>query len=669
MSSPALLLVDLQHGFLEDPRLRPPAALLVERAARLLEACRRRGLTVLHARFVTEPSGAGRLPHHAPADRWVCVRGTRSADPPPALAPRASEVVFEKHGYSAFAAPGLADHLRALSPDPLILAGLHLHACVRATALDAWELSLRVWIAGDATGSYDSLHADLTEVYLSERGIRFLDTSGLIESLDERPATPAAPAPSPSYPVASVGSWIAAGDAPTWEQRNPSEWSDVLGHVPLADREIVSRAVAGTAAAQQTWSRIGHARRLAVVTAWAEALEARADALAQVVVTEVGKPVREARLEIARGAETLRVLARRFEQAPAPAETAGGKVEARRRPCGVIAAVTPWNNPVAIPLAKIGPALLFGNGVVWKPALECPRTSLLLYEALVAVGAESAIVTIVFGGASTVRDLIAHPGVGAVSFTGSTRAGRQVVARCAHLCKPVQGELGGNNAAIVLSDCDLEAAACELCHAAFDFAGQGCTATRRLIVAAEVAEPFRAAFERAMRGLVVGLPAEASTRVGPVISRTKQRRVRGSIEECAASGIPVVSVDVEPRLLERGCWVPPTLVVAEDPGHPLVQEESFAPLAVLLTASHLDDALRLANQVPQGLVASLYSQDAQARARFLDEVEAGVLKLGQPTRGVHPDAPFSGWKESGFGPPEHGVWDVDAYTRWQAIYR
>jgi len=128
----------------------------------------------------------------------------------------------------------------------------------------------------------------------------------------------------------------------------------------------------------------------------------------------------------------------------------------------------------------------------------------------------------------------------------------------------------------------------------------------------------------------------------PVISRTKQRRVRASIEECVASGIPVVSADVEPRLLERGCWVPPTLVVAEDPGHPLVQEESFAPLAVLLTASHLDDALRLANQVPQGLVASLYSRDAQARARFLDEVEAGVLKLGQPTRGVHLDAPVLG---------------------------
>jgi acyl-CoA reductase-like NAD-dependent aldehyde dehydrogenase len=324
---------------------------------------------------------------------------------------------------------------------------------------------------------------------------------------------------------------------------------------------------------------------------------------------------------------------------------------------------------VAIPAAKLGAALLLGNAVVWKPALECSGTGIALHQSLIDAGVPTSVAAVVLGGVDTAEWLIRHPDIGFVSFTGSTAGGRRVAMLCAQHLKPVQAELGGNNAAIVADECDFDQAARELAHSAFDFAGQGCTATRRLIVLSRYRTSFIEAFSRAMQQICVGDPLAPMTDVGPLISRQRQIRISEALHGAQTRGAEMISRAIDPDLVARGCWLAPTLVLGLGPGDSLVQSESFAPVAVLQTVDTLDQAIGLEDSVPQGLGACLYSPSPETQNRFMEHVRAGVLKLNQPTRGTHPDAPFVGWKESGLGPPEHGVWDQDAFTRWQAIYR
>ena len=314
--------------------------------------------------------------------------------------------------------------------------------------------------------------------------------------------------------------------------------------------------------------------------------------------------------------------------------------------------------------------MALGNGVVWKPALECAATSRALIESLEHedVGVPPGLVSLVFGDATTARALVALDAVNAVTVTGSTRTGREGAAACGARITRLQAELGGNNAVLVTRDCDWPAAAREVALHAFGYAGQGCTATRRVVVPADIEEAFVAELEQAALGLAVGEPRREATAVGPMISMGRRRRVERRIELARREGARVFRTELEAGLAERGCWMAPTVVRGLSEGAALVQEETFAPLLVVQTARDFEDALRLCNAVPAGLVASIYSDDPAARARFLDTVEAGVVRINLPTRGLHLEAPFGGWKESSLGPPEHGVWDLDFYTRWQAVY-
>jgi acyl-CoA reductase-like NAD-dependent aldehyde dehydrogenase len=252
--------------------------------------------------------------------------------------------------------------------------------------------------------------------------------------------------------------------------------------------------------------------------------------------------------------------------------------------------------------------------------------------------------------------------------TGSTLTGRRAAALCAELGKPVQAELGGNNAAIVLADCDLEAEAQGLAQAAFSFAGQRCTAIRRIVVEERILARFTEALVTATRALVVGDPERAETQVGPLISPEHRDALAAAIARAAAGGARVLCGGGPPPGPTHGCFFLPTLVAGLAPQAPLVQEESFAPLAIVLPAADLDAAIEIANGVPQGLVAALCTRDAAAREVFARRVEAGILKLEPGVLAVHPEAPFGGWKASRIGPPEHGEWDREFYARPQAVY-
>ena len=641
---PALILIDLQRDYLDRPGLVPGERELLRGVAALLEGCRGAGVPVFHAVTLVRADGANRMPHWKEAGTWACREGTPGALAPAAVAPGEGEPVFAKDFYSAFDSPGLEAALAAGAVDTLILAGIYTHACVRATALDAYRRGYRVLIATDAIGSTDAEHARLTLSWLEGRASHGVPTAGILAML------------------AQAGTARDAGTPGTWLHRNPANRDEVLFEVPVAGARQVASAV-GRARGASAWGEVAPAERLARLSRWRGALEAARGSFVAALVRDVAKPVAEARGEFDYGMALLGNSLDSFASEETPA--ARTRLVVRHRPVGTVALVTPWNNPLAIAVGKLAPALAWGNAVVWKPALPGTRVARAVVDALEAAGLAE-VVQLVTGDGETGRHLVRQPGIDAVSFTGSLAAGRVVAAACGAAARPLQAELGGNNAVIVMGGIDVEAVAQEVAAAAFSFSGQRCTAPRRLIVDRAIRGPFEEALVAATRALRIGDPGEEATRIGPLVSREQQERIIALLS--SPSGGRVACGGGVPAGFERGCWLEPAIVADPDPASAIVKEESFGPVAVLLEAGGIEEALALANGVEHGLVASLFSNDSRHRDLFLRHMQAGMLAINRARPAFDAAAPFGGWKRSGHGPPEHGRWDREFYSRAQAIY-
>jgi acyl-CoA reductase-like NAD-dependent aldehyde dehydrogenase len=475
--------------------------------------------------------------------------------------------------------------------------------------------------------------------------------------------------PDRDFPVGSIASrWVYPDDHEWWEQRNPSAWQEIIGRVPQAAAGDVVAAAAAAQRAQREWAKSSLEARGDMLLAWASKLFGLKDELAATMALEIGKPISLGDEEVRFAVDLLRAAARGLDADCASNSRHKKPFTVRRCPIGVVGIITPWNNPVAIPVGKLGPAIAYGNGIVWKPALSAPRTSIAVFEALGEARCPVGLVNLLFGEKETARCLVSEPKVQAVSFTGSAKAGKIVARLSSRWPKPVQLELGGNNAALIMPDVNLERAGRELAASAFSFSGQRCTAPRRFIVHRKCRKRFEEALVSAIRSLRLGSPQDPSTQVGPLISRQKQREMLNLVRQSRSAGAKVLCGGRIPERWKEGCWFEPTVVFSRTPDLSVVQQESFGPVTVLLAARDFDHALDLLNGVPQGLVASLYSEDCAFREQFLERAECGVLKLNQTTLGVSPDFPFGGWKASGMGPFEHGSGDREFYTRPQTVY-
>jgi acyl-CoA reductase-like NAD-dependent aldehyde dehydrogenase/nicotinamidase-related amidase len=641
----ALLLVDLQHDFLRRPGVQPAPDDLVARTAELLEGCRARGLIVIHARTRTSRGGSDRMPHWVAAGTSLCVEGDTGEAPPPALAERDGEAVVRKRFFSAFETPALDTSLRATHVDELIVAGIYLHGCVRATVLDAYARGLRVTVVRDAVGSSEVLHAEITRDYLHGRAAAFASTREVLARLD--------------------GDGSASATADEYVHVAPARREAIVARVRFADATDIAVAVRSALNAAAGWNAVPIDRRVAALGRWRDALEARHEAIVAEMVREVGKPVVAAREEFGRALRHIDSTLRRAGDALAIA--AG--VEAAFRPLGVVALVTPWNNPVAIPVAKLAAALVQGNAIVWKPASQSTRCAALILEALRAAIDPIETVGMLHGDAECVRELVIHPAIAAVSMTGSEAAGEQVRALCAiHGGKPLQAELGGNNAAIVLADADLDAAVAALVTAAYSYSGQRCTAIRRLIVEAPVAAGLRERWCAATARLKVGEPEDENVEVGPLISERQLLRVERAVDRARAAGARCLVGGGRVRGRSQGWWFEPTLLECDDARADIVQQETFGPVAVLQVARDAAHAVELANAVPQGLLGAVFTRDPDARRRIGDALQVGILRLSGNIQAIEAEAPFGGWKSSQVGPPEHGAWDRHFFSRPQARY-
>ena len=525
-----------------------------------------------------------------------------------------------------------------------MVAGVYTHACVRETAVDAYERGFGVVIASDAVGSTEPAHAALTREWLEPRGAPFRTTRAILGDLG----------------FASEPEHI--------DHYDPCRSDQLLHVVSVAGPDDVRATAATAAAAQIEWAAWPVATRTERLSVWADVIAARAEALAELIVAEVGKPRAAADDEVRRAAAHVRTAVALARDGVVDDHDVAPGVGVRARPVGVVGILMPWNNPLALACGKIAPALAFGNAVVFKPAPEGIGTARSLIATLTEAGVPAGLVGLVTGGASTGEAIVDEPLVAAIAVTGSIATGRALIARCGQVAKPLQAELGGNNAAIVLADADLDAVVPALIRGAFSFAGQRCTAIRRFVVDEAVLHEFEVRAAAVIDQLVVGDPRDPSTEVGPLISTTARDRVDNVVRRAQADGARLVRGGATPSGFGHGAWYAPTLLVTHDRSSAIVQEETFGPVAVVQSASGLDDALVAANGVAQGLVMAVCTNDAIARQRVLDRAEVGIVQIGPGPLPVHPDAPFGGWKASGFGPPEHGEWDATFATRPQAVY-
>ncbi|MBT2387791.1 aldehyde dehydrogenase, partial [Streptomyces sp. ISL-11] len=403
------------------------------------------------------------------------------------------------------------------------------------------------------------------------------------------------------------------------------------------------------------WLGAGAAARSSALSAIAGAVEAATAELAALAVREVGKPLAEARAEVARTVAIWRYYAQApYEPTGALHETAGGPglLLTRRRPHGVAGLITPWNFPFAIPSWKAAPALAAGNTVVLKPAPEATACAQRL-AAVIQQALPDGVFTVVAGGAVEGNAVLST--ADAVSFTGSTAVGDAVVRAATARGVPVQAEMGGLNAAIVLPDADIARAAAHIASAIAGYAGQKCTATSRVIAVGAALDPLREALAEALRALPVGDPADPATVCGPLISglaRNRFDQARGELSVLAAGAAPD----------GPGWYAAPTLVEKVPPGHRLLREEVFAPLAVLLPADDLAHAVRITNGVPYGLVTSVHTAGLDAVLHGLDRLDTGMVRVNAPSTGVDFHLPFGGAKASGHGPREQGRAALEFYT-------
>jgi aldehyde dehydrogenase (NAD+) len=464
------------------------------------------------------------------------------------------------------------------------------------------------------------------------------------------------------------------GSGPTEERLNPADSTDVLDAVSSAQPADAARAVDAAAAAAPGWGARSAVARPQVLVRAAALIRERAGEIAAELTREVGKTRAEAQAEVLGGATILETIA-----ASAPWCARGDFVDryreaavgfTRRHPLGVVALITPWNFPFSNPCVKLAAALTAGNAVVWKPSPVAPMTAIALTACLVDAGLPAGVLNTLVGGDARVgQALVRDPRVAGVSFTGSTEVGQGLAPELAGRGARAQLELGGKNVMVVLDDADIDAAARAAATGAFGFAGQKCTSVSRVVVLPGIRDAFRDALVAETERLCVGVPTDPGTDLGPVISQAALKRHRSAIDAARSRGARLLTGGV--RLtdgLPDGGYLSPALLDRVGSTDPIAQDELFGPVLVLLEAADHDQAVGIANGTRFGLAASVYTADLGSAFVFADRLDAGVVKVNEPTPGLEPHLPVGGWKASGYGPPELGPSALDFFTRDKSVY-
>jgi alpha-ketoglutaric semialdehyde dehydrogenase len=468
------------------------------------------------------------------------------------------------------------------------------------------------------------------------------------------------------------GGWHAGGGVVV-EDRNPARPAECVATVASATTVDVDTAVAAARRATDEWARTPYHERAAVLTRAAAIVDVAVGQWGTELAAEEGKTRAEGIGEVRRAAEILRYCAGEADREAGELYASprrGERILVARRPIGVVAVVTPFNFPIAIPAWKIAPALVHGNTVVWKPAGTVPLLAVRLASALHDAGLPAGVLNLLLADGRTGGHLVGHGGIDAVTFTGSTVVGRAIAASCAGRGVPVQAEMGGKNAAVVLADADLDLAAEQVLLGAFRATGQKCTATSRLIVEAPVADEFVGEMARRASALVVGDPLAEGTQMGPLVTETALRAVLDGVAAAVAHGARPLTGGTQ-RLdgdLAEGWFAAPTVLELPSTDIDIWREELFGPVLGVVRADDPSAAFALAGDSVYGLSAAVFTNDLTRALTAVDDLDVGVLHVNSETAGADPHVPFGGVRHSGYGPKEQGRASREFFTHTTTVY-
>jgi acyl-CoA reductase-like NAD-dependent aldehyde dehydrogenase len=453
--------------------------------------------------------------------------------------------------------------------------------------------------------------------------------------------------------------------------RNPSDLTDVIGQYAQGTAEDVDRAVDAALQAAPAWADAGIQARADLLERVATQIVARRETLGRLLAREEGKTLNEATAEVTRAAQVFRFFsgeAVRVRGDSIESVRVGVDVQTRREPVGVVGLITPWNFPIAIPAWKIAPALAYGNTVVIKPPDLTPACVHALAEILVECGCPDGVFNLVMGRGRTVgQALVDHPGVSALSFTGSVAVGREIIARAAARQLKVQAEMGGKNATVVLADADLDVAISTIVASAYGSTGQRCTATSRVIVERSIVPEFSERFVRAVTGIRVGHALDPETQMGPVVSAEQLEGNLKYVRMARDEGADVIGGGVL-ETKTRGYFQKPAVFLGATNQMAISREEIFGPCVSVIPADGLDDAIALANDTPFGLSAGICTANLRAAREFVRRSRSGLVMVNLPTAGVDYHVPFGGTKGSSYGPREQGQAAIEFYTSVKTAY-
>jgi alpha-ketoglutaric semialdehyde dehydrogenase len=464
--------------------------------------------------------------------------------------------------------------------------------------------------------------------------------------------------------------WVEASTGAWDSDLNPAT-GGVIAEVTRSGPADARAAAVAAAEAFPGWRRTPAPRRGEILYRVAEVIRDRKEELARILTTEMGKVIAEARGDVQEAIDMAYYMGgegRRMFGYTVPAELPNKHAMSVREPIGVVACITPWNFPIAVPSWKILPALICGNTVVWKPSPETPATSAAFLRCFIDAGLPPGVLNLLVGGGPEVgAALVEDPDVRLISFTGSTATGRKVAEAAGRHLKRVALELGGKNAVIVLADANMDLATEAIFWAAFGTTGQRCTACSRVIVE-EAAYPQLV--ERLLAGikkLRLGDGLDESVQIGPVINAAALERIDAYMEVARQEGAEILCGG-KPAQAGGGYFFEPTLLGQVRPEMRVAHEEIFGPVLSLITVRSLAEAIAVNNSVRYGLSASIFTQDVNRAFQAMRELDTGIVYVNHGTTGAEIQLPFGGTKETGNGHREAGHAALDVFSEWKSIY-
>src|SRR6476659_11423689 len=433
------------------------------------------------------------------------------------------------------------------------------------------------------------------------------------------------------------GQWSAPQGGAHFENRNPADTTDLIGHFPLSTSADVNRAVASAKRGFDVWRKTPAPARGDVLRRVGDLLTKRKEEVADVIICEMGKPLTETRGDVQEGIDTAyyaATMGRQLAGRTVPSEMANKWAMSFRRPIGVAGIIAPFNFPLAIPTWKMFPALVCGNACVFKPSEDVPHTGHTLVEIMLEAGLPPEVIQLVHGiGPDVGAPLVEHPDVAVVSFTGSTATGSMVGETCGRLHKRLSLEMGGKNAQIVLDDADLDLALDGVLWGAFGTTGQRCTATSRLILQKGIHDQFLSRLIDRARGMKLGDGRKKGTDVGPLIHERSRKKVESYVDIGQEDGADLVCGGRRPdgKAYEHGFFFEPTIFARVEAGMRIEQEEIFGPVLSVIRVADADEAFRVNNDVKYGLSSSIYTSDVNLAFRAFNELDKGNTYENAPT--------------------------------------